>query len=103
MGKVVVGAPSSGTKAAMHGTVAITGGMGALGCLVAGWLARQGSRRLLLLGRRGRIGKDAALDLLGQPHSPAYGAMVTLQMADVSTEVKSSSQLHAFAPVFVIS
>ena len=93
MGKVVVGRSSSGITAAMHGTVAITGGMGALGCLVAGWLARQGSRRLLLLGRRGRMGnKDAALNLLRQPHCPAYGALVTMQMADVSTEVTSLSK-----------
>ena len=84
MGKVVVGGSSGGF---VHGTVAVTGGIGALGCLVAGWLAKQGSRRLLLLGRRGRTGKDVALDLLGRPHSPSYGALVTMQMADVSTEV----------------
>ena len=89
MGKVVVGGASDGIKATMLGTVAITGGMGALGCLTAGWVARQGLRRLLLLGRSGRAGQDAIVRLLGTPQSPAYGAMVTMQMADVSTEVTS--------------
>ena len=100
VGKVVVGGANNGTKAAMRGTVAITGGMGALGCLVAGWLARQGSRRLLLVGRRGRMGRDTALDLLRRPHSLAYGAMVTMQMADVSTEVKDLPTPAQFTATF---
>jgi len=47
-------------------TVAITGGLGALGILTAGWLASQGVGRILLLGRSGRtataeaaVGKQA--------------------------------------------
>ncbi|WP_407662702.1 type I polyketide synthase [Mycolicibacter minnesotensis] len=35
------------------GTYLITGGMGALGLLMAGWLADRGARRLLLVGRTG--------------------------------------------------
>ena len=87
VGKVVVGGPGSSINSTTHGTAIVIGGMGALGGLVAGWLARQGSRRIVLLGRSARAGKDAARALLGLPQSPAYGALVTLCKADASTEV----------------
>ncbi|CAJ1498972.1 beta-ketoacyl synthase N-terminal-like domain-containing protein [[Mycobacterium] kokjensenii] len=48
------------------GTYLITGGMGALGLLMAGWLADRGARRLVLAGRSGlpprRDWDDAQLD-----------------------------------------
>jgi predicted amino acid dehydrogenase len=88
VGKVVVGGRATGGADVTRGTAVVTGGMGALGVLVAGWLARQGLRRLVLLGRGARAwGKEAARALLGLPHSPAYGALVTLCMADASTQV----------------
>ena len=103
IGKVVVGGPGNGTQNKCHGTAVVTGGMGALGAVVTGWLARQGSRRLVLLGRSARgWRKDAACALLGLPHSPAFGALVTLRMADASTEVchnynkSPTSNLSAF-------
>eukprot|EP01050_Picozoa_sp_SAG11_P005143 SAG11_NODE_351_length_10384_cov_4.708896_2_plen_2566_part_01 len=37
------------------GSIALTGGNGALGLLVADWLATRGARRLLLISRSGRI------------------------------------------------
>ena len=77
-------------------TAIVTGGLGALGTLVAGWLARQGSRRLVLLGRRAHAGTKAVRSLMGLPHSPAYGTLVTLHMADASAAVCSccAANLH---------
>jgi acyl transferase domain-containing protein/aryl carrier-like protein len=50
-GKIVL-AGFGGAAPALHdGTVLITGGLGALGSHVAGWLADQGVRQLALLGR----------------------------------------------------
>ncbi|MGW3425991.1 SDR family NAD(P)-dependent oxidoreductase, partial [Streptomyces phaeochromogenes] len=43
----------SGTSWRPHGTVLITGGTGALGSLLARWLARKGAERLVLTSRRG--------------------------------------------------
>lgn len=56
VGKIVV---RTGTLQQRHadvarGTVAITGGFGMIGSLLAGWLARQSIGGILLLGRSGR-------------------------------------------------
>ncbi len=44
-----------------EGAYLITGGFGALGLKVAGWLAAQGARRLVLVGRRGRNADGVAM------------------------------------------
>eukprot|EP01052_Picozoa_sp_SAG31_P013040 SAG31_NODE_775_length_12190_cov_5.764866_3_plen_3681_part_01 len=43
------------SKTPKHGTVALTGGNGALGLLVAAWLAKRGAKRVLLLSRSGSV------------------------------------------------
>lgn len=83
VGKVVVSRPRSQPDA-----VAITGGMGTLGRLVAGWLVRQGTKRVRLIGRRGRTSTDAALELYGGAASPGFGAEVTLCSSDISVQVR---------------
>lgn len=55
IGKVVVRLPPPAEVAASSGgSWAISGGLGALGVLTAGWLSGQGQRHLVLLGRSGR-------------------------------------------------
>jgi acyl transferase domain-containing protein/NADPH:quinone reductase-like Zn-dependent oxidoreductase/acyl carrier protein len=41
------------------GTVMVTGGLGMIGSLVSGWLAKQSVQRIVLLGRSGRPGGDS--------------------------------------------
>ena len=61
VGKVVVRLPpAAGPTVATSGSWAITGGLGALGSLAAGWLASHGHRYLVLLGRSGRYGGGAS-------------------------------------------
>jgi len=61
----------------------ITGGLGALGLLVAEWLADQGATRLLLTGRRGvtTTAQQAVIDRL-----TATGVTVALAQVDVADE-----------------
>ncbi|MCX6041010.1 MAG: SDR family NAD(P)-dependent oxidoreductase, partial [Caldilinea sp.] len=61
----------------------ITGGLGALGLLVAEWLADQGATRLLLLGRRSVTDRaqQAVIDRL-----TAHGVIVELASVDVADE-----------------
>ena len=62
------------------GTYLITGGLGGLGLTVARWLARQGARHLMLVGRGGAARADAqALEAVR-----ATGAEVVVAAADVS-------------------
>ena len=62
------------------GTVLITGGTGALGSAVAGWLASQGVRRVLLAARSGRLSSSASELLTGS----AFAAEVTIRMSDAA-------------------
>jgi 8-amino-7-oxononanoate synthase len=51
IGKVVISLPASNQVVQIDGSYLITGGMGALGLLVANWLAEEGAKHLILLGR----------------------------------------------------
>ncbi|CDJ62038.1 Polyketide synthase, related [Eimeria necatrix] len=51
IGKVVVKLPSS-IEPVEDGAIVITGGLGALGLVVAGWLAEEGARNIVLIARR---------------------------------------------------
>lgn len=52
-------APSSAERALFHGdaTYLITGGLGGFGLAVADWMAREGARQLVLVGRSGAVGE----------------------------------------------
>ena len=67
VGKIVVQAatPSSMVSHFHKGTVAVTGGMGMLGSLVATWFHENGWHHLKLVGRSGKATGTAAGDLNG--------------------------------------
>ena len=63
------------------GTYLITGGLGGLGLVVAEWLAGQGARHLVLLGRSG-IASDEAERVVGELR--ARGVEVCVEKADIA-------------------
>ena len=72
-------------RPAPGGTILITGGLGALGSLVAAWFAQQSSAtRLTLVGRSGRFDSDAASPQLRQLLDGSLGCEVTIAACDVS-------------------
>ncbi len=52
IGKVVISLPASNQVIKADGSYLITGGLGALGLLVANWLVEEGANNLILLGRK---------------------------------------------------
>mmetsp|Transcript_37030 Transcript_37030/g.88018 ORF Transcript_37030/g.88018 Transcript_37030/m.88018 type:complete len:86 (-) Transcript_37030:161-418(-) len=63
VGKIVVHTEDTVCSDRLHkGSVVVSGGMGMLGSLVAGWLAEYGVRSFKLLGRSGKAsgGKQTA-------------------------------------------
>ena len=84
VGKVVIDLHSQPTQTA-GGTILITGGLGALGSLVATWLARQSSAtRLVLVGRSGRFDAATASPQLRQLLNGSLGCEVTVSACDAS-------------------
>jgi acyl transferase domain-containing protein/acyl-CoA synthetase (AMP-forming)/AMP-acid ligase II/NADPH:quinone reductase-like Zn-dependent oxidoreductase/acyl carrier protein len=86
-------ASSSSSLLLPFGQVVITGGTGGLGVLVAGWAVACGlARRVVLLGRSGRLGAEASLaavSLLGSGsgwhHHHRHVAQITVVAADSSS------------------
>ncbi|SFQ99930.1 Acyl transferase domain-containing protein [Lentzea waywayandensis] len=77
---------------AFDGSVLITGGTGTLGRLVAGHLARQGARRLVLVSRRGYAAPGAADVVSGLTE---LGAEVTVVACDVADRARLAEVLAA--------
>jgi aryl carrier-like protein len=69
----------------------ITGGLGGLGLACAEWLAREGARHLLLLGRRAP--DDTALACIARLRE--LGVTVQAAQADVSDAAQLGAVLHA--------
>ena len=105
IGKIVLTAPpvSARSSAEIHGgasgvvtatvhaaaTYLITGGLGGLGLAVARWLAEQGARHLLLLGRSApNAAAQTQLDQLR-----ALGVVVTVVQADVTDRAQLQNAL----------
>ncbi|PAZ14894.1 polyketide synthase, partial [Streptomyces sp. SA15] len=65
----------------VDGTVLVTGGTGALGAHIAGWLARAGARHVLLTSRRGP-GADGVTELVDELRES--GTEVTVAACDVA-------------------
>ncbi len=88
-------APSSTRSLRVDGTVLVTGGLGALGLLVARGLAERGVSHLVLTGRRG-------LETPGAPAAVAelesLGARVTVSAMDVSDRMELSQLLSQVPP-----
>ncbi|WP_433073799.1 type I polyketide synthase [Dactylosporangium sp. CA-052675] len=73
--------PDADAEPEFRGTVLVTGGTGALGAELAGWLAERGAEHLLLLSRRGPDAPGAAALT---ERLEALGARVTVAAADVA-------------------
>jgi myxalamid-type polyketide synthase MxaB len=94
IGKVVLTRRErGGPRVRSDGTYLITGGLGALGLHVAGWLVEQGARHLVLAGRRG-LGEAAAQRVRGLEQA---GARVEVVAADVSRRSEVEGLLSAAA------
>ncbi|WP_460675396.1 SDR family NAD(P)-dependent oxidoreductase [Lentzea nigeriaca] len=76
----------------VEGSVLITGGTGTLGRLVAGHLARNGARRLVLVSRRGYAAPGAADVVSGLTE---LGAEVTVVACDVADRARLAEVLAA--------
>jgi acyl transferase domain-containing protein/acyl carrier protein len=76
------------------GTYLVTGGLGGLGLSVAGWLAEQGARNLVLVGRSGAASpqQQAAVAAL-----QARGARVTVARVDVADRMQMARLLEEIA------
>jgi acyl transferase domain-containing protein/acyl carrier protein len=74
--------PPQGLRLHADGSYLISGGLGGLGLQVAAWLAQQGARHLVLIGRRTPSDlQRAAVQAIEQ-----HGASVTVLQGDVSQE-----------------
>lgn len=77
-GKLVI--TGNGPRFSADKTYLISGGLGALGLAVAGWMLARGAKRLCLLGRRAEMaGDDGRIDAWR-----ADGAVVDVRRADVT-------------------
>jgi len=84
LGSVPSSSPSSGSGSKgglppcaplLGGRVAISGGLGALGLLIAQWLVQQGVQHILLLGRSARTSSAASQQLRQVWQGPAQATM----------------------------
>lgn len=88
------------------GTYLITGGLGALGLLVARWMVEQGATRLILLSRRkfparstwGHVAPDSTLgqQIAAIRDLERQGAIIHLASVDVTDEAQVASFLEEF-------
>jgi len=78
-------------------TYVVTGGLSGLGLQVAGWLAAQGAKRLLLLGRRAPATEaEQTLELIRQQGAEVIVALVDITDADALQTVLKQSTSTAF-------
>ena len=88
------------------GSYLITGGLGTLGLLVARWMATQGARRLILMGRT-RLPERSTWQALAEDHPQrklvrtireleALGATIHLAAVDAADEEQLSSFLNEY-------
>ena len=83
--------PAGDSACPASGIVLITGGLGALGSLLAAWLARRSATlRLVLVGRTGHLPQGAGplQELIG---GGAGGGMVTLRMGDIASAADAAA------------
>ncbi len=103
VGKVVIHPPASPSASQPGGTPSlfradaaylISGGLGALGLIVAEWMVEQGARHLVLLGRRGPT--ESAQATLAR--LKARGANVWVRQVDVADAQKLGAVLEEMRP-----
>jgi hypothetical protein len=97
VGKVVVSSSLSSAPSHALGRVLVTGGLGALGSLVAGWLSGHGVQQLHLLGRAGKLQDGAAVHHLLSSNGSNSQVIISQCDAgsseDLAAAVSSSRQL----------
>lgn len=86
--------PSGNFRARPDGTYLVTGGLGALGLRIAGWLVERGVRHLELLGRR--VPSPAAEAELKRWR--AQGVVVTVRAVDVADRAALAAALQSSTP-----
>ncbi|HEX7182276.1 MAG TPA: SDR family NAD(P)-dependent oxidoreductase [Thermoanaerobaculia bacterium] len=85
--------PAAATGLSAEGTHLVTGGLGGLGLLAAGWLIERGARHLALISRSGTtVGTEPVLQALRQA-----GAEVRVLRADVADRDQLSAALAEIA------
>lgn len=81
-----------------RGSVLVTGGFGGLGHRIADWLARQGARHLVLIGRNGpRTGAESDESRAAIDRLRAGGVEIVTARADVSDAVAMRSLFERLA------
>ena len=91
LGKIVVTAnPLSRGRLRQDRTYLVTGGLGGIGCAVAGWLARHGAGTVVLNGRRepGAEAEEAIEALRGRGHR------IEVEQADVTDPAEVDAMLE---------
>ena len=85
--------PIGDSTATATGAVLITGGLGALGSVLATWLAqRSATLRLVLVGRTGHLPRGVGSDPLQELISGrAGGGVVTLRMGDIASAADAAA------------
>ena len=96
VGKVVVEAPVPKTASGAAGTVAITGGTGALGSAVAQWII-QDQGHVQLLGRTGKAMANTVPMLTAKQQ-----AQVTVRMCDASSAADVHQLQHGETPLAAV-
>ena len=80
-----------------EGGYLITGGLGALGLQIAGWLVGQGALRLVLTGRRALAPDGPAADMVARWR--ARGVTVETVAADVADTAAMARVVETLGPV----
>lgn len=75
---------STGTAAPVHGTYVVTGGLGGLGLVCAGTLARLGASHIVLLSRSGKCRDQTLTDMLAALQTQTKVSVVVANCADES-------------------
>ncbi len=87
--------PSSDPAQHLRGAgVLVTGGTGALGSLVASWLATQGAQHILLACRTGAIPSGSSLFDMFDPRSPLHATAVTAVRCDAAVAGEAAAAVR---------
>jgi NADPH:quinone reductase-like Zn-dependent oxidoreductase len=88
---------AAATLGSANGSVFVTGGTGALGQLVSGWLAGNQVQHLILASRTGKLPASAADMGLTNPQHPLFSSMVSITACDASVASDVSGLISRLA------
>jgi NADPH:quinone reductase-like Zn-dependent oxidoreductase len=97
VGKVVVSSSLASQPCHKLGRVVVTGGLGALGSLVAGWLCGHGVQQLHLLGRAGKLqcGSSSSAAAVEQLLSGGSSSQVIISQCDAGSSADLAAVLSS--------